>query len=97
MSQIRIAIEDKLAVNRFKTDRQSHIQVDLERCKLCEAKSCVLVCPAGVYELVDNVIKCNFENCLECGACSVACSSEGKGAITWKLPRGGFGVSWRYG
>jgi NAD-dependent dihydropyrimidine dehydrogenase PreA subunit len=36
----------------------------------------------------------SYEGCLECGTCMIACS---EGAIDWRNPRGGFGVSLRYG
>ncbi|NPV74148.1 MAG: ferredoxin family protein, partial [Pelotomaculum sp.] len=37
----------------------------------------------------------DYAGCLECGTCRAVCPKEG--AIAWGYPRGGFGVSFRYG
>ena len=47
-----------------------------------------------VYKLEGNKIIIGYENCLECGTCRLACPYEN---ISWKYPRGGFGVKYRYG
>ena len=90
-----INIKDKLALDAFKTDRQSHIEVNQEICRRCDAKCCLYVCPARVYTLdEDSKVKVEFEACLECGTCFIACPGD---AIRWDYPRGGFGVQFRYG
>ena len=34
----------------------------------------------------------NYEDCLECGTCQVA-----RRYTTWRNPKGGYGVTYRYG
>jgi ferredoxin like protein len=90
-----INIKDKLALDAFKTDNQSHLEVDQEICRKCDTKCCLYVCPARVYTLdEEGKIKVEFEACLECGTCLMACPDD---AIMWNYPRGGFGVQYRYG
>jgi ferredoxin like protein len=36
----------------------------------------------------------NYEGCLECGTCFIACQDE---ALTWHYPRAGYGVQYRFG
>lgn len=65
---------------------------DKEQCKLCESKNCTYICPAQVYEWNEEKqeIIVNYENCLECGACRIACERK---AIDWKYPKGTKGVT----
>jgi ferredoxin like protein len=35
-----------------------------------------------------------FQSCVECGTCRVMCPPAN---VSWKLPRGGFGVSYKFG
>jgi len=94
-------LAEKLYLVRFKTDTESHLKVDLEKCKTCKDKKCIYICPAEVYKLVVSGAKLmdakeniavSFEACLECGTCRIACEF-----IEWKNPKGGFGVCYRYG
>lgn len=89
-----MALEDKLYHTRFVVDVLPHIKVSNEICLDCLEKPCLYVCPSGNYKLEDNRLNFAWEGCLECGACRVVC---GKGAVDWSYPRGGFGVSLRYG
>ena len=84
------SIEDKLFLVRRKKDRLSHIKINSKKCRRCNHKICLIVCPAKAYEERHRNIEVSYENCLECGTCRVACT---EGAITWENPRGGFGVS----
>ncbi|NLI13257.1 MAG: ferredoxin family protein, partial [Peptococcaceae bacterium] len=53
-------------------------------------------CPACLYTLKeDGELSFDYAGCLECGTCRIICPKEG--AISWQYPRGGFGVSFRYG
>jgi ferredoxin like protein len=87
-------IEDKLTKVRLNVDTGPHIKVDTQLCEICQEKSCLYVCPVQNYTLDDGKIVFSWQACMECGACRVACP---KGAVTWKYPRGGFGVCLRYG
>lgn len=93
----KISLDKRLGLNRYELDRESHIEVDKDLCKICENKVCLLVCPAEVYRLEGDLIVFSYENCLECGSCMISCMSRGRGAINWKNPRGGFGIVYRYG
>jgi len=90
----KLSIEERLSLNVFNVDKESHIVVDTSKCKTCEIKPCLYVCPADLYKLEEGEIVFNHEGCLECGSCRVVCP---QGAIQWNYPRGGFGVQFRYG
>lgn len=86
-------LEEKLYLNRFKTDTDSHLKVDTEKCKMCNDKVCIDICPSEVYKIDEKEnIAVSFEACLECGTCRIACDF-----IEWQNPKGGFGVCYRYG
>lgn len=67
-----------------------HIKVDESRCNGCEL--CVIVCPAGCYEMKPNhkAVWAFPELCTECGACQYVCSQVH--AIDWSYPEGGTGM-----
>ncbi len=88
-------IEDKLIKTRFIVDKTPHIVVDTKICEVCPRKPCLYVCPVQNYKLnEDGKFSFEWTGCVECGACRVACRW---GAINWDYPRGGYGVSLRYG
>lgn len=90
-------IEEKLAVDAFRTDKESHIKINHEVCRSkCKVRYCLFVCPGSLYsynEETDEMVV-EFAGCLECGTCKVACA---EGAIDWNYPRGEFGIRYRYG
>lgn len=85
------SIQDKLATIKYNCSSKAHLIVNQEICAKCKEKTCTFICPADVYTLdnTTNEIIVQYENCLECGACRVACE---KGAISWEYPEGGCGV-----
>lgn len=89
-------IDEKLATLRFICDNNSHIKVDIEKCKKCETKNCLYFCPACVYSIEndDKIPSINYENCLECGTCRLSCPYD---AIEWNNPKGSCGVRYRFG
>jgi len=90
-------IEAKLGLDVFSVDgEQPHIVIDHEICRTrCTVRYCLHVCPANLYtEGEDGRILVNYEGCLECGTCLLACVDE---ALTWHYPRAGFGVQYRFG
>lgn len=89
-----MAIEDKLATTRFDVDAEPHIRVNTGLCETCREKACLYICPVQNYTLVEDKLAFSWQGCVECGACRIACTA---GAIEWSYPRGGFGVSLRYG
>jgi ferredoxin like protein len=88
---------ERLAGNRYETDEEeSHIQIDQKLVRSTgTAERIMAVCPAKVYsEEPDGTISAEYAACLECGACLAVASP---GALTWKYPRGGFGIQFREG
>jgi ferredoxin like protein len=90
-------VEEKLAIDAFKTDTESHITINHEVCRSkCKVRYCIALCPGHLYsyneELREMVVE--FAGCLECGTCKIACI---EGAIEWVYPRGEFGVQFRFG
>lgn len=89
-------IDDRLAKVKYVNDEESHLKVNSEKCKSCKNKACTYICPANVYEWSESEQKIivNYENCLECGACRIACS---KNNIDWNYPKGTSGVTYKLG
>lgn len=90
-------VEEKLGLLTFKNDHQSHIAVpDPKTCLKCKDKPCTKVCPAKVYDWDESTKKIiiGYENCIECGAARMICPYQN---IQWEPPRGGFGVSYKFG
>ena len=74
-------LENKLYTVKYTPDTKSHLQPVQECCRICKSKICTAICPAQVYEWDENAQKLivNYENCLECGACRIACGNTQKG------------------
>ena len=89
-------VPERLAANRFEIDEdESHIEVDQELCRTTgTGRAIIAVCPAGVYSEQDGEILVDYAACLECGTCLAVAAP---GALKWRYPRGGFGVSFREG
>jgi len=56
-------IEDKLFLDRFKVDEESHLKIiDSQKCmKDCPEQPCLYLCPANVYRLEQDHISVNYE------------------------------------
>ncbi len=89
-------INEKLSALKYNKGEKSHLTVDNDVCMRCKDKCCTYICPAEVYQW--NKEKCimnvRYENCLECGACKIACSKKN---IAWVYPDAGFGVKFKNG
>ena len=88
------SIENKLSTLKYYCDNESHLVLDKELCRNCKEKACLYVCPARVYEIDNETKEINvqYENCLECGACRMACP---KNAIDWNYPKASLGVLYK--
>lgn len=89
--QNKKSIQDKLTTIKYNCSNRCHLMPDKDKCKICKEKTCVYICPADVYQLdeqTDDIIV-QYENCLECGACRIACPHN---AIHWTYPDSGYGV-----
>ncbi len=89
-------VESKLGLDVFKIDTEPHIIIDQEICRAkCQVRYCLHVCPAELYTVGEQgEIQVNFEGCLECGTCHIACPHD---ALAWHYPRAGHGVQYRFG
>jgi ferredoxin like protein len=89
-------IEEKLALDAMKNDKESHIKLDRALCEKCREKYCILVCPGHLYSVNEETkeVVVEYAGCLECGTCSIACVRH---AITWEYPKGEYGVQYRCG
>lgn len=94
--KIQANIDDKLFKVKFVPDSACHLNPDPEKCAICESKICTYFCPAKVYEWDEENKKLivGYENCLECGACRIACEHK---CIDWTYPKGNKGVTFKHG
>jgi ferredoxin like protein len=89
-----VRLDLKLDTLVHKPDAEPHIDIDKACCVNCEERLCVVVCPAGLYVWEGDQLTHNCDGCLECGSCRIVCPHD---AITWRYPRGGCGVRYRWG
>lgn len=89
-------INDKLASLKYNKSNESHLSVDNDVCMRCKDKVCTYICPAQVYEWDENkcIMNVRYENCLECGACKIACDKKN---IVWVYPDAEYGVKFKKG
>ena len=87
-------LDEKLYTLKYTPDTESHLLPVQECCCICKSKICTIICPAGVYSWENNKLVVNFENCLECGACRIACET---GSLGWEYPKGNKGVTFKQG
>lgn len=89
-------MDEKMAKVAFNIDGEPHITVAKEKCSECSTKPCLSACPAENYTFAEGSqdLVFNYEGCLECGTCRYVCPLD---AIAWSYPRGGFGVTYRWG
>jgi ferredoxin like protein len=84
-----MSLDRKLHTLKYTPDEVSHLK---PVCKKCNTKTCTFICPAQVYKCEDDELVVEYENCLECGACRIACEH-----IEWQYPRGTKGVMFKHG
>ena len=94
MSLEKLTIEQRLNLNSFATDKESHITINRKLCGEKDAQILLRVCPAACFTMKSGELLFSRLGCLECGACRAATSP---GAIEWNFPKGGFGIQYRYG
>jgi ferredoxin like protein len=85
-----LKIDDLLLGTRFNVDEIPHIVLNGNACTECDARNCIAICPAGCFKRsAGNEMTFSHASCLECGSCRIVCT---RGAVSWKYPRGGYGV-----
>ena len=88
-------LKQKLYYVRYRINQgKPHIHMDSKQCLICDDKPCIDICPAGNFTIEDGTVVLAWEDCLECGACRIACIRQ---SICWEYPDGRFGISYRYG
>ena len=89
-------IEEKIACNAIKNDKENHIKLKQEVCKECRERFCIYSCPGHLYSLSEETgeMVVEYAGCLECGTCKIACIY---GSVSWEYPGGEYGVQYRYG
>ncbi len=89
-------IDEKLSTVKSSPDSSSHLTPDVDSCRRCKEKSCLYVCPAEVYDWdeKEQILVVKYENCLECGACRIACDKQ---TLGWIYPKSGNGITYKQG
>ena len=97
---MRMKVEDKLFLDRFRVDEDSHLRIiDGAVClDKCSDQPCLYFCPANVYEMVESSstpgsreIHLNPSNCVHCKTCDIMDPYQ---IITWVPPEGGGGPNY---
>jgi len=89
-----LTMEERLALNQYEVYSETHIRLNEEKCRQCQQRVCLYVCPAECFKERDGRISFSHEGCLECGSCHISCGEE---ALDWSYPRGHFGICYEYG
>lgn len=88
-------LNEKLYRVRYRINRgRPHIQLKDNVCSDCIDKTCLTICPVDNFSLEGGKVVFKWEDCVECGACRIACAKQ---SLDWNYPDGGFGISYRYG
>ena len=95
-----IKVEEKLYQNRYIVDEgRPHIYIkDADLCASgCKDQACTFCCPANCYTKNEEGggVTLVTDGCLECGTCRVICQDLGN--VAWNYPRGGYGISYKFG
>lgn len=95
-NKIPVNIDDKLFKVKYVSDEESHLKPNCKKCAICDSKVCTYICPAHVYEWDEENQRLivGYENCMECGACRIACEHK---CIEWTYPKGSKGVTFKQG
>ncbi|MCJ8346122.1 4Fe-4S dicluster domain-containing protein [bacterium] len=92
---MRMSVKDRLATNKTKLSKKPHIVVETEICDtICKHHCTTRVCPAKCFEIIEDKMQFQYEDCIECGTCLHACD---QGAVSWAFPESGHGITFRLG
>jgi ferredoxin like protein len=92
-----VFVDDMLMSLKYFTDeKELHLSIiDPAVCQACEKQPCLDFCPVGAYRPQDGrTVQIAVQSCVECGTCRVLCPYYN---VSWKNPRGGFGVAYKFG
>jgi len=93
----RVNVDDLLVSLKYYVDEEfAHIRIeDQAVCAGCDKKPCLDFCPVNVFSLDgEGKVMVGYQACLECGSCRIGCPFHN---IDWHLPRGGYGVAYKFG
>jgi ferredoxin like protein len=90
-------VEEKLYNNRYIVDSgKPHVRVKDHTIPSKELTSLINLCPAGCYSMNEQgKIEVATDGCMECGTCRIVTANTGD--IEWNYPRGGYGISFKFG
>ena len=90
-------IEEKLFQNRYNVDSgRPHVRVKPHETPPKVLLTLTSVCPAGCYHLDEKgCVEVVPDGCMECGTCRIL--AAGSGDLEWDYPRGGYGISFKFG
>ena len=93
---MKVSIEDKLFLDRFRVAEEPHIRIiDGAVClDNCEEQPCLYLCPANVYRLERDHVSVASEGRWGCASCRIGCPNLN---IEWRFPTGGYGISHKFG
>ncbi len=92
-----VYVDDMLMSLKYYVDEHAtHLHILFpEVCASCESKGCLYFCPVGAYQEEESgKIQIAYQSCIECGSCRLMCPHHN---VDWKYPRGGYGVSYKFG
>jgi len=92
-----VNVDDLLVSLKYYVDEDfAHIKIkDHHTCGQCETQPCLDFCPAGVFSVdLKGKVLVSYQGCVECGSCRIGCPFHN---IDWQLPRGGYGVAYKFG
>lgn len=81
------SLQERIAKLDYNDDSVSHIQVTKPRSEFM--LKMVSLCPTRCYNSENGDVVLQHEGCIECGTCAYE--------TLWRHPRGGMGVSYKYG
>lgn len=81
------SLQERIARLDYNDDTLSHIQVTRPQSEFMSKM--VTLCPTRCYSLEDGDVILQHEGCIECGTCAYE--------TLWRHPRGGKGISYKYG
>jgi ferredoxin like protein len=93
----QVYIDDMLmSLKYFIDEHDAHLMIiSADVCVQCKNKACLTFCPVGAYKEDEaGRIQIAHQSCIECGSCRVMCPHSN---VSWKNPRGGFGVAYKFG
>jgi ferredoxin like protein len=96
-SLLPVNVDNLIVSIKYYVDEEfAHIQIkEPNVCLRCGPKPCLSFCPVQVFTHdAQGHILVGYQACVECGSCRIGCPSSN---VEWYLPRGGYGVAYKFG